>query len=566
MPVPRIHRLSPAVFNQIAAGEVIERPASVVKELLENALDASADKITVQLQQAGTNLIRVIDNGHGIHQDDMPLVLESHSTSKLSSSSDLNAINSFGFRGEALASIASIAELTLSSSADDSKQGQSVQYPSDRSIDIEPCARTRGTTIEVKNLFFNTPARKKFLRSNNTEYQHILSVFKAIALCHFNVAFTLEHNEKITLNLAQATEDYGKRVRDICGADFINNATAFDFTHEQMRLWGWLGNAETARNQTDKQYLYINQRFVRDKHIQHAIRLAYQDRLYPGRHPCYVIFLELQPALFDVNVHPGKQEVRFQQPRDIHDFVFHCLNQVLSGEQLGEFQIVSNELVLPVSADEKTMVEEPIVEYFKVQEQGQDQGIKSKSSLSQCNVLNNRYCVYQVEEGLLLIDIHRARELFIKESLSFQYQRNKQISSRPLLIPFEYQNHCAKIDRLAAIKTTMAALGFHYTRSTPDHLMVRELPESVHYIDIRLFLDSLVDTVSEMDPVTHFDQLIDLIARHSNDQLPELLSPEESRQLMVFCYKRKPFSDDKSRLVYRLLDVESIAALLQAGR
>ena len=517
--IPRIHILDSEVYNQIAAGEVIERPSSVVKELIENALDASATRINIQLKQGGIQLIRITDNGHGIHPDDLPLSIESHTTSKLISSADLSNINSFGFRGEALASIASVSKFRIQSSMGDSRLGKELQFLSDRKSKIIPCAHPRGTTVEVQDLFFNTPARKKFLRSVNTEYQHILGIIKLISLCHFDINFKLQHNDRVTLNLTDSKEDYTRRLYEIFGKEFTDNVFALDFKHDDMRLWGWLGKPNIARNQTDKQYLYINRRPIRDKHIQHAIRLAFQDHLYPGRYPCYALFFELEPSLLDVNVHPGKQEVRFQQPRNIHDFIHHCLSQVLDNKT------DSNAYSIPVPGDEvndfDTEVKEPVVEYLQSHSTKKKQNLKYKIEPGNYIEINNRYCIHKSDGGFLLIDLHIARKQLTKEIINFQYQRNQQVINRPLLIPYEYQNTPENIDLVEQYENTLAKLGISFRRNSPEQIMIRKLPECVRYMDIRQFFNEMLDTVAKLKESVDVQDFIKLISIHCNDQLPD---------------------------------------------
>ncbi len=557
--VPRIKVLDPQVSNQIAAGEVIERPASVIKELLENSLDAAATKISIQIEQSGVNLIRVTDNGYGIHPDDISLTLQSHSTSKLSTSEDLNSIKSFGFRGEALASIASVAKFTIQSCRDDSKHGMQLEFLNDRKINIQPCAHEKGTSVEIKDLFFNTPARKKFLRSANTEFQTILSTVKAISLCHFNTAIKLQHNNRISLNLSSSEQDYERRLKDILGLEFIKNMTAFDFKDKDFRLWGWVGSPEIARNQSDKQYLYLNKRFIKDKHIQHAIKLAFNERLHPGRYPCYVIFLEMQASQFDVNVHPGKQEVRFHKPRDIHDFVFHCLEQILN-EKKSNISFIQNQTLnnnIELSTDSETsMVKEKNVQYlYESESKNLNKSIKQNVH----NIgFNGRYSIHHVDEGFLLIDIYKTRTQRIKELLGSQITKDNKVISRPLLIPFEYQNTAINIDYLESEQEILSTLGFAIRRHSPEHIMVKQLPECVQYIDIRNFFDQVIELIAAKEHEELLTLLIELIAERANDQLPEKLSDDELKQLFSFCYKNIHQTEN----CFRVLDEQTLQKLL----
>ncbi|WP_273392306.1 DNA mismatch repair endonuclease MutL [Actinobacillus porcinus] len=333
-----IQILPPQLANQIAAGEVVERPASVVKELVENSLDAGANNIRVDIENGGATLIRIRDNGSGIPKEELPLSLARHATSKIACMDDLEAILSFGFRGEALASISSVSRLTLTSrTAEQHEAWQVYVQGRDQESTIQPASHPVGTTVEVANLFFNTPARRKFLRTDKTEFAHIDEVIRRIALAKPNIAFTLTHNGKIVRQYKSAVNDQQKlkRVAAICGEDFVQHALQIDWKHDDLHLSGWVATANFSRSQNDLAYCYINGRMVKDKVINHAIRQAYAEHLHTEQYPAFVLFLDLNPNDVDVNVHPTKHEVRFQQSRLIHDFIFQGIsNALFSAEQL----------------------------------------------------------------------------------------------------------------------------------------------------------------------------------------------------------------------------------------
>ncbi len=331
----RIHLLSPRLANQIAAGEVVERPASVVKELLENSLDAGASKIDIEIEQGGVKLIRLRDNGYGIEKDDLPLALSRHATSKIQVLEDLEAVASLGFRGEALASVSSVSRLTLTSRRQESDAGWQVQTEGrDMEATVSPAAHPQGTTVEVRDLFFNTPARRKFMKTEKTEFRHLEEVVKRLALSRFDVSFTLSHNGRVIHQLRSGDNpmDRERRIAGVCGSAFIDQSLKVDVAAEAsgLRLSGWMGMPTFSRSQSDLQYFFVNGRIIRDKVVNHAVRQAYQDVLYHGRHPAYVLYLELDPALVDVNVHPTKHEVRFRESRLVHDFVFRTLHRVIA--------------------------------------------------------------------------------------------------------------------------------------------------------------------------------------------------------------------------------------------
>ncbi|ABR74357.1 DNA mismatch repair protein MutL [Actinobacillus succinogenes] len=332
-----IQILPPQLANQIAAGEVVERPASVVKELVENSLDAGATRIQIDIENGGATLIRIRDNGFGIPKEELSLALARHATSKIATIDDLEAILSFGFRGEALASISSVSRLTLTSrTADQQEAWQVFVQGREQESTVNPASHPVGTTVEVANLFFNMPARRKFLRTDKTEFGHIDEVIRRIALAKSHIAFTLTHNGKIVRQYKSAVEDTQKlkRLAAICGNDFVRQALYIDWKHDNLHLSGWVTTPTFARQQNDLSYCYVNGRMVKDKVINHAIRQAYAEHLGSERYPAFVLFLDLNPNDVDVNVHPTKHEVRFQQSRLIHDFIFQGVtNALLSAEQ-----------------------------------------------------------------------------------------------------------------------------------------------------------------------------------------------------------------------------------------
>ena len=329
----RINLLSPRLANQIAAGEVVERPASVVKELLENSLDAGATQLDVEVEQGGVRQIKIRDNGSGIVKDDLPLALSRHATSKIHTLDDLEAVKSLGFRGEALASISSVSRLLLTSKAKGGQEAWRVEAEGkDMGASVRPASHPDGTCIEVRDLFFNTPARRKFLRTDKTEFNHLSEVVKRLALSRYDVAFRLSHDGKQVYDLRAVTDQMHAehRLATLLGKNFVQNALAIDVEAAGLRLWGWIGLPTFSRSQADLQYFFVNGRVVKDKLVAHAVRQAYRDVLYNGRHPTFVLYLELDPATVDVNVHPTKHEVRFRDGRLVHDFLFSKIHKVLA--------------------------------------------------------------------------------------------------------------------------------------------------------------------------------------------------------------------------------------------
>ncbi|WP_322527764.1 DNA mismatch repair endonuclease MutL [Salinicola sp. LHM] len=358
--VSRIRILDPRLANQIAAGEVVERPASVVKEIVENAIDAGSQRIEVELEAGGSRLIRVRDDGVGIGEGDLPLALSRHATSKIASLDDLEDVSSLGFRGEALASISSVSRLELISNANEDPAGGWRVVAEGRQMEprVTPAPHPRGTSVLVHDLFFNTPARRKFLRTEKTEFGHVEEAFRRLALSRFDITWLLRHNQKVVHQLPGVAADQAGRERRIgamLGKRFLNEALHVDLEATGLRLWGWVGEPNYSRAQADQQYFFVNGRIVRDRLVAHAIRQAYRDVMFHGRHPVFVLYLELDPRVVDVNVHPTKHEVRFRDGRLVHDFLFSSLHRALASvKPNGAVTAGKNAELAGDAADEET--------------------------------------------------------------------------------------------------------------------------------------------------------------------------------------------------------------------
>lgn len=349
----RIHALPTQLVNQIAAGEVVERPASVVKELVENCFDAGATQVQIDVEQGGVRQIKIRDNGCGIVKDDLALALSRHATSKIGSLQDLEQVVSMGFRGEALPSISSVARLTLISRIADAECAWQVSADgTEQNFDPQPDPHPPGTTVDVRDLFYNTPARRKFLKAEKTEFAHIESLIQKLALARFDVGFLLNHNQREVLSLKPATTqvEQEKRIAAICGSAFVDNALKIDFAASGLHLHGWVGLPTFSRSQQDMQFFYVNGRLIKDRLVAHAVKQAYQDVLYHGRHPVFVLYLGLDPALVDVNAHPTKLEVRFREGRMVHDFLFQALHRSLAEQRPGDGSAVGEKIEITSAA------------------------------------------------------------------------------------------------------------------------------------------------------------------------------------------------------------------------
>ncbi|MDF9433103.1 DNA mismatch repair endonuclease MutL [Chromohalobacter israelensis] len=366
----RIHILDPRLANQIAAGEVVERPASVVKELVENAIDAGSQRIEIDLESGGARLIRVRDDGRGIDQEDLPLALSRHATSKIASLDDLEGVDSLGFRGEALASISSVSRLELISNTHDEPSDGWRVVAEGRQMEprVTPAPHPRGSSVVVRDLFFNTPARRKFLRTEKTEFGHVEEAFRRLALSRYDIGWILRHNQKVVhqLRAGDASTSMERRVGALLGRKFLENALHVDIEATGLRLWGWVGLPTHSRAQADQQYFFVNGRVVRDRLVAHAVRQAYRDVMFHGRHPVFVLYLELDPHVVDVNVHPTKHEVRFRDGRLVHDFLFSSLHRALadvrpnaSSTEGGDEATPSTDATTPTAAEASAGQAEP---------------------------------------------------------------------------------------------------------------------------------------------------------------------------------------------------------------
>lgn len=507
----RIQRLDIRLANQIAAGEVVERPASVVKELVENALDAGSTRIDIDIEQGGVKLIRVRDNGDGIHVDDLPLALLRHATSKIHDLEDLEAVATLGFRGEALASIASVSRLTLSTSADASGVGHSVSSEGrDMEAVIEAAAHAQGTTVEVRDLFFNTPARRKFLKTEQTEFSHLEETVKRLALANPDVALSLTHNGRQIHGLRAATEEleWRRRLTSLCGPAFMEHAIPVQIEHTGLRLRGWLGLPTFSRAQADLQYFYVNGRMVRDRVVTHAVRQAYADVLFHGRHPAYVLFFELDPGAVDVNVHPTKHEVRFREQRHVHDFLFRSLHRVIAelkprdqapAESAAAFQAdgirEQAPLSLPVSNGSFTSggmmnfgaatVAENRAAYapaFAFQQPVAGAGMSAEQTPGETPPLgfamaqlHGIYILAQNAEGMIVVDMHAAHERITYERLKSSLDTGA-LASQPLLVPLSLAISTREADLAENEQEFFLRLGFELERMGPETVLVRSVP------------------------------------------------------------------------------------------
>ena len=550
----RIRQLNALVANQIAAGEVVERPASIVKELIENSLDAQARSIRVQIEQGGVKRIHVHDDGLGIHADDLKLALSRHATSKIEVAADLQRITTLGFRGEALASVASVARLCVSSRAAGSELGYAIV-----GVDAAPTpvAHPQGTSVEVLDLFYNTPARRKFLKTERTEQTHVEGVVKRLALAHFDVAFELRAGSRTVLQCAScATQaERERRLTQLLTSTFAEHALYLDERRDGLRLWGWVGLPTHTRSQADQQYFYVNGRNVRDRLVSHAVRQAYRDVMFHGRHPVFVLFLEMAPESVDVNVHPTKHEVRFRDARTIHDFLFGSLNRLLRDVRPGDDTappaepLMVNEPRYGAPPQQVTMALGgrssrghalgPFVEPSPgaVEPAAGATGSGGTPPMGYALAqLHGVYILAQNDEGLVVVDMHAAHERITYEKMKADRAAQQTVHRQRLLVPETLEVTTGEADSIEIHGATLARLGLVIERLGPNSVVVREVPALLADGDVQAMTrDVLADLHSQgsSDRIEIAEEeLLATIACHGSVRANRRLSLDEMNALL----------------------------------
>lgn len=536
----RIKQLPPLIANQIAAGEVVERPASVVKELLENSFDAKADAITIEIGYGGLNQIKVSDNGMGIMAEDLPLAVAAHATSKINTLNDLYAVGSMGFRGEALASVAAVAKVTISSKPMQQETAMML-YAQDAEISLSPCARSVGTTVDVVDLFFNAPVRKRFLKSEKLEFQAIEAIIKRFALSAPHITLILKHNGKQILSLPAATSEQAqiKRMTRILGTAFVKDAIYLDVAHGGMKLYGWISGVNFQRSQNDRSWIYINQRMVKDKLILYALKQAYEGLLYPGRFPACALYFSINHDEVDVNVHPTKHEVRFQQPRLVFDFFTSQLAAALKSEAT-----CNKKTTYSLGVEENIIKTQEIYEPYPHLSEKRLGGSTHHHNEVSWVILNNRFVLVFLNEKPYIVDYVALQQYAVRLQL---VQRALPLAGRPLLVPIRYSvQHdlaCSSIE----LSHYLNQLGIHVQWVGTSELVIGSIPLCTPYLDLRLFLDEVCGLKS-----FHQHQLVELIAQ-SQVVDPKLVSVEEK---IYFNELLLQMDDTEKRNVFRPLTIE----------
>jgi DNA mismatch repair protein MutL len=620
----RIQLLSPRLANQIAAGEVVERPASVIKELLENSLDAGAKRIDVEVEQGGIKLLRVRDDGGGIPADDLPLALARHATSKIRELEDLESVISLGFRGEALASISSVARLTMTSRTPGAEQAWQVETEGrDMAARVQPAAHPVGTSVEVRDLFFNTPARRKFLRAEKTEFDHLQEVIKRLALARFDVAFHLRHNGKTVFALHEAPDEISRarRVASVCGPAFLEQALPIEIERSGLRLWGWVGLPTFSRSLADLQYFYVNGRMVRDKLVAHAVRQAYRDVLFNGRHPTFVLFLEIDPTVVDVNVHPTKHEVRFRDSRMVHDFLYGTLHRALgevrpedqlaapaavsqmvrpSGQAAGEFGpqgemgLAANMLEQPAAptsvwrspgagyqaprpeaALPAAEAQGAYREYFAPLPDAVPVGLPQPQgdipplgyALAQ---LKGVYILAENAQGMVLVDMHAAHERITYERLKTA-MASEGLRGQPLLVPESIALSQREADCAEEHADWFQRLGFELQRLGEESLAIRQIPALLKQAEAtQLVRDVLADLLEygTSDRIqAHLNELLATMACHGAVRANRRLTlPEMNGLLRDMEHTERSGQCNHGRPTWTQLGMDDLDKLFLRGR
>jgi len=568
-----IRPLPDTLINQIAAGEVVERPASVVKELVENALDAGANRVDIDLEEGGVRLIRIRDDGGGIAPEELPLAISRHATSKIASLDDLEAVATLGFRGEALPSIASVSRFQLSSRRPGDEHGASLQVDGGRVGEIVPKAHAPGTTVEVRDLFFNVPARRKFLRAERTELGHIEEWLRSLALARPDVELRVSHNGKPSRRYKAGDLDAAARLGETLGEDFARSALRIDHSGAGLRLHGWIAQPHYSRSSADQQYLYVNGRSVRDRSVAHAVKLAYQDVLFHGRQPAYVLFLELDPTRVDVNVHPAKHEVRFRDARLIHDFVYRTLQEALAHTRAGmttDGAAAPAGMHAPPPMSGGSMgstwtpspqplglrVDDAVAAYSALYATPESAAISAAPSFAGMPAmhaalpsgdgevpplgyaiaqLHGIYILAENAGGLVVVDMHAAHERIGYERLKTAHD-GIGLRAQPLLVPLSLAVGERDADVAEREAQTLADIGFDVTRSGPQTLSVRSVPALLAHAEPEALLRDVLADLREHGATRRVaaarDELLSTMACHGAVRANRRLTIPEMNALL----------------------------------
>ena len=549
-----IQQLPDTLVNQIAAGEVVERPASVVKELVENALDAGATRVDIDLEEGGIRLIRIRDDGGGIPADELALAISRHATSKIASLDDLEEVATLGFRGEALPSIASVSRFALSSRTAAREHGVRLEVDGGRIAPPQPQPHAVGTTVEVRDLFYNVPARRKFLRAERTELGHIEEWLRSLALARPDVELRISHNGRLARHYKPVRDDgeHLRRVAEALGEEFTAQCLQVEHAGAGLRLRGWVGLPTAARSSADQQYFYVNGRAVRDRTVAHAVRQAYADVLFHGRHPAFVLFLECDPRRVDVNVHPAKHEVRFREQRLVHDFIYRTLHEALKTTRAGlaagpeAAAAVADGWAAPSQTGLGLPVREAMSAYAALYRTpaSSGSGLRAMPAADEAQAPPLGYALAQLHgifvlaenpHGLVLVDMHAAHERITYERLKAAHD-GEGIRSQPLLVPLSLAVSEREADLAEQHADTLAGLGFELRRAGPQALSVRSVPTLLADLDARALVLGALSDLREHGQTRRLEEarneLLSTLACHTSVRANRRLSLPEMNALL----------------------------------
>ena len=588
--MPRIQVLSDLLVNKIAAGEVIERPASVVKELIENSLDAGASSIRVSLEQGGKRLIQVSDDGCGIAKGEIALALERHATSKIASLEELEAVASMGFRGEALPSIASVSRMLLSSRTGDDTHAWQVKVDNGKIGDVSPASGAPGTRVEIRDLFYNVPARRKFLRTDRTEFSHVDELVKRFALARADVAFQLQHDNRVVRQFPRAGNagDVQARLEAVLGPEFVEHALDINQQRGALGLNGWVAEPRYNRAQADRQYFFVNGRVIRDRLVAHAIRQAFSDVLFHGRHPAFVLYLDVPPAAVDVNVHPQKHEVRFRDSRAVHDFIYSTLNHSLAGAGVGAGAMRPGSGVADLPggdhaggwpASQKSVPLSTAVQLQRYAElvsapAGSATGSQDEEEVPPLGYalaqLHGVYILAQNQHGLVLVDMHAAHERITYERFKTGLQQDG-IRSQNLLVPVTVHVSEREADMVEEHAVELETLGIGCHRSGPQTVQVRKVPTLLQQADMaRLLQDVLSELVSDgksLKVEAELDEVLASMACHGSVRANRRLNLAEMNALLRDMERTERAAQcNHGRPTWVQLDMQNLDRLFLRGR
>ncbi len=594
-----IHQLPDLLINQIAAGEVVERPSSVVKELVENSLDAGSQAIQVYLEQGGKRLIRVVDDGSGIARDELKLALARHATSKISSLEELEEVASMGFRGEALPSMASVSRMTITSRLEGDEHAWQIKVTSNGPGSVTPAAGSFGTSVELRDLFYNVPARRKFMRTDRTEFAHVDELLKRFALSRPEVGFQLQHNNRMTSQFqpVRTDEQMMARLESVLGPEFIESALRVDEQRGAYGLNGWVAEPRYNRAQADRQFFFVNGRVVKDRLVAHAIRQAFRDVLFHGRHPAFVLFLEMPHVGVDVNVHPQKHEVRFRDSRGVHDFIYSSLNHRLAGAgvgggalrpgsaigeagtqaQTGDWAV--NQPAMPIS------VAEQIQAYTRLIAPSTKPGSAHGPAMDASTVvdedgfpplgfalaqLHGIYILAQNRQGLVLVDMHAAHERITYERFKTGLQQDG-IRSQNLLVPVTVHVSEREANMVEEHGGDLESLGIGCDRSGPETVVVRKVPTLLQHADMRALLQDVLSELASdgksLKIESEMDEMLSSMACHGSVRANRQLNIAEMNALLRDMERTERSAQcNHGRPTWVQLDMQSLDRLFLRGR